>query len=147
MTAFLVLKAIHLLCVVAWVGGMAFAYLVLRPSLVVLEPAQRMLVHTAVFGRFFRIVWHVMPLSIFTGLAMILIFQGGMRFVSPRVHAMMGLGLIMSAVYLYIYFGPYKRFRRTTDKASMLSSLDSIRKMIGVNLILGIVTIVIGVVS
>ena len=66
---------------------------------------------------------------------------------SPKVHAMMALGLIMSAVFLYIFFGPYKRFRRTTDKATMAAALDSIRKLIGVNLVVGLVTIVLGAIS
>ena len=37
MNLFLVVKALHLLAAVVWVGGMFFAYLVLRPSLIVLD--------------------------------------------------------------------------------------------------------------
>ena len=144
MSLFMVVKALHLLAAVVWVGGMFFAYLVLRPSLLVLEPNQRMLVHTQVFRRFFRVVWHAMPLSIATGLAMVFVVFGGMGAVSPRVHTMMALGLVMGAIFAYIYFGPYKRFQRTTDKANMTASLDVIRKLIGVNLLLGVVTIVVG---
>ena len=147
MSLFVLVKAIHLLCVVAWVGGMAFAYLVLRPSLAVLEPAQRLLLHTQVFKRFFLVVWHAMPLSILTGFIMIFGFTGGMANQSPRVHAMLGLGLIMGITYLFIFFGPYTRFRRTTDRATMLGALDAIRKLIGLNLILGIITIIVGVVG
>ena len=33
---------------------------------------------------------------------------------------MMLLGLIMSAVFLLIVFGPYARFRRTTDRTTAL---------------------------
>ncbi len=139
-----VMKGLHILSAVFWVGGMFFAYLVLRPSLLVLEPNQRMLVHTQVFRRFFRVVWHAMPLSIATGLAMVFVVFGGMGAVSPRVHTMMALGLVMGAIFAYIYFGPYKRFQRTTDKANMTASLDVIRKLIGVNLLLGVVTIVVG---
>jgi uncharacterized membrane protein len=137
----LLLKTIHLLGAVLWVGGMFFAYVVLRPSLAVLEPPQRLLLHTQVFKRFFLVVWHAMPLMILTGFGMIFGFLGGMERQKPGVHAMLALGLLMSAIYLFIFFGPYKRFRRTTDRATMVSSLDSIRKLIGVNLVLGIVTI------
>jgi uncharacterized membrane protein len=59
------------------------------------------------------------------------------------VHVMMLLGLIMSAVFLLIVFGPYARFRRTTDRATAAASADRIRKLIGVNLVLGIVTVVV----
>jgi uncharacterized membrane protein len=147
MSLYLLVKALHLLAAVVWVGGMFFAYLVLRPSMGVLEPNQRLLLNTQVFKRFFRAVWHAMPLSIITGFGMIFVFLGGMQTQSPKVHAMMALGLIMSAVFLYIFFGPYKRFQRTTDKATMVAALDSIRKLVGVNLIVGIVTIVLGVIS
>ena len=49
----------------------------------------------------------------------------------------------MGAVFLAIFFGPYRQFRRTIDRNRMASSLDNIRKLIGVNLILGLVTIIV----
>ncbi len=137
--------ALHLICAVLWVGGMFFAYVVLRPSLSAIDPPQRMLLHTQVFRRFFLVVWHVMPLSLLSGFAMLFGFYGGMQDVDWNVHAMMGIGLLMAVVFLAIVFGPYARFRRTTDRARMASSIDSIRKLIGVNLILGLVTVVIAV--
>lgn len=142
MTVFALLKALHLLCAVLWVGGMFFAYVVLRPSLVAIEAPQRMLLHTQVFRRFFLVVWHAMPLIIVTGFVM-LGFVGGMASAPWPVHAMLALGLVMAAVFLAIFFGPYRQFRRTTDRTRMATSLDSIRKLIGVNLILGLVTVVI----
>ena len=63
--------AVHVLCAVIWVGGMFFAYVVLRPSLPVLEPPQRLLLHTQVFRRFFLVVWHVMPLILLSGFAVL----------------------------------------------------------------------------
>ena len=147
MSLYLLVKALHLLAAVVWVGGMFFAYLVLRPSMGVLEPNQRLLLNTQVFQRFFRAVWHAMPLSVITGFGMIFVFLGGMQTQSPKVHAMMTLGLIMSALFMYIFFVPYKRFRRTTHKATMAASLESIRKLVGVNLIVGLVTIVVGAIS
>jgi uncharacterized membrane protein len=56
---------------------------------------------------------------------------------------MLGLGLLMAAVFLAIFFGPYRQFRRTTDRNRMVSSLDSIRKLIGFNLILGLLTVIV----
>ena len=49
----------------------------------------------------------------------------------------------MAAVFLVIVFGPYRQFRRTTDRNRMASSLDSIRKLIGVNLVLGLITVIV----
>jgi uncharacterized membrane protein len=135
--------ALHVLCAVIWVGGMFFAYVVLRPSLSVLEPIQRIALHTQVFRRFFLVVWHVMPLILLSGFAILFGFYGGMANVAWNVHLMMLLGLSMSAVFLLIVFGPYARFRRTTDRATAAASIDRIRQLIGINLVIGIVTVVV----
>ena len=136
------LKALHLLFAVLWVGGMFFAYMVLRPSMVAIEPPQRMLLHTRVFKRFFLVIWHAMPLILLTGFAML-----GLRWDPAtarwQINAMMALGLLMAAVFLAIFFGPYRQFRRTTDRNRMAATLDSIRKLIGVNLILGLATVIV----
>ena len=135
------LKAAHVLGAIVWVGGMFFAYLVLRPSLSVLEPAQRLALHGQVFRRFFLIVWHAMPVMLVTGLAIIVFVYGGMSGVRWNVHLMLLLGLVMSGVFLAIFFGPYRAFRASPGPAS----LDTIRKLIGVNLVLGLLTSVIAV--
>ncbi len=134
--------SVHVLCAVVWVGGMFFAYVVLRPSLSVLEPIQRIALHTQVFRRFFLVVWHAMPLILLSGFAVLFGFYGGPANVPWNINLMMLLGLIMSAVFLLIVFGPYARFRRTTDRTTAAASIDRIRKLIGVNLVLGIVTVV-----
>src|SRR5271168_4444212 len=99
MTVYAGLKALHLLCAVLWVGGMFFAYVVLRPSLAAIEAPQRMLLHTQVFKRFFLVIWHVMPVILVTGLVM-LTFLGDLSHLRWQIHAMLGLGLLMAAVFL-----------------------------------------------
>jgi uncharacterized membrane protein len=135
--------ALHVLCAVVWVGGMFFAYVVLRPSLSVLEPIQRIALHTQVFRRFFLVVWHVMPLILLSGFGVLFGFYGGPANVPWNINVMMLLGLIMSAVFLLIVFGPYARFRRTTDRATAAAAIDSIRKLIAVNLVLGIIVVIV----
>ncbi len=135
--------AVHVLCAVIWVGGMFFAYVVLRPSLSVLEPIQRIALHTQVFRRFFLVIWHAMPLILLSGFAVLFGFYGGPADVHWNINVMMLLGLIMSAIFLVVVFGPYARFRRTTDRNTAAASMDRIRKLIGINLILGIITIVV----
>jgi uncharacterized membrane protein len=137
------LLALHILCAVLWVGGMFFAYVVLRPSLSVLEPPQRLLLHTQIFRRFFLVVWHVMPLLLLSGFAIAFGFYGGMAGLPWNIQAMMSLGVMMAIIFVLLVFGPYARFRRTTDRARMMANIDTIRKLIGINLILGLVTIVI----
>ncbi|HBK04930.1 MAG TPA: hypothetical protein DDZ81_03590 [Acetobacteraceae bacterium] len=142
MTVYAGLKALHLLCAVLWVGGMFFAYVVLRPSMAAIEAPQRMMLHTRVFRKFFLVIWHAMPVAILTGFAMIGI-RWDMATAPWQINAMMALGLLMGAVFLAIFFGPYRQFRRTTDRNRMASTLDSIRKLIGVNLVLGLVTVIV----
>jgi uncharacterized membrane protein len=142
MTIYAGLKALHLLCAVVWVGGMFFAYVVLRPSMAAIEAPQRMLLHTRVFKKFFLVIWHAMPVILLSGCAMI-VLHWDMATAPWQIQAMMGLGLVMAAVFLAIVFGPYRQFRRTTDRNRMASSLDSIRKLIGVNLVLGLVTVIV----
>ena len=132
----LLLKSVHVLCAVIWVGGMFFVYVVLRPSLGVLEPPQRIALHSQIFRRFFLIIWHVMPLLVLTGFIMIFAVFGGMAAVDWTVHVMLLLGLIMSAIFLAIFFGPYRTFRASPGPAA----LDTIRKLIAINLVLGLVT-------
>jgi uncharacterized membrane protein len=74
---------------------------------------------------------------------MLFVFGNGMAGAPWQIHAMLALGLLMAAVFLAIFFGPYRQFRRTTDRNRMAASLDSIRKMIGVNLALGVITVVV----
>jgi uncharacterized membrane protein len=143
MTLYGVLKAVHVLGAVLWVGGMFFAYVVLRPSLQVLDPAQRMSLHTQVFKRFFLVVWHAMPLLILTGFIMLFGFYGGMAHAEWNIHLMMLLGLVMAAVFVAIVFGPYRSFTRSTDRAAMAAAADSIRKLIGLNLVLGLIVVVV----
>ena len=141
MSLYGLLKAAHVLGAIVWVGGMFFAYLVLRPSLSVLEPAQRLALHGQVFRRFFLIVWHAMPVMIVTGFAIIFFVYGGMKGAAWNVHVMLLLGLIMSGVFLAIFFGPYKAFRAAPGPVP----LDAIRKLIGANLVLGLLTSAIAV--
>jgi len=136
-----VLKAVHVLSAMVWVGGMFFAYLILRPSLSVLEPAQRIALHGQVFRRFFLIVWHAMPLLLITGFAMIFGVYGGMAGLRWNIHVMLLFGLLMAAIFLAIFFGPYKAFRVAPGPVP----LDAIRKLIGINLILGLLTSAIAV--
>jgi uncharacterized membrane protein len=143
MTIYAALRVLHLLFAVIWVGGIFFTYVVLRPSLAAIEPTPRMLLHTQVFRRFFLVVWHAMPIMLLTGVAMVYL-GGGMSIQPWPVHAMVTFGVLMSALFLVIFFGPYRQFRRTTNRDRMASTLNTLRRLIAVNLILGLITVIIG---
>jgi uncharacterized membrane protein len=138
-----VLLALHLLGAVVWVGGMAFALLVLRPSLSVLEPAQRLALHANVFRRFFLIVWHAMPVLLLTGYAMLFGVLGGFAGANWAVHLMHMLGLVMAAVFLVIFFGPWRAMRAAANPADAAAAVNRIRGLIQFNLVLGAVTVIV----
>jgi uncharacterized membrane protein len=142
MLLYTALKVLHLLFAVLWVGGLFFAFVILRPSLTAIDPPQRMLLQTRVHKRFFLLIWHAMPLVLISGFVMLWLL-GGMALVPWPIHAMLGLGLLMAAVFLAIVFGPYRKFRRTTDRVRMTSSMTTMRTLIGVNLLLGLITVII----
>ena len=140
------LLAIHLLGAVLWVGGMAFALAVLRPSLAVLEPPQRLALHGQVFSRFFRIVWHAMPLILLTGYGMVFGTYNGFGSVNAAVHTMHLLGWIMTAVFVYVFFWPWKAMRaalQANDAKAAAAYADHIRKLITLNLALGLIVVLI----
>jgi uncharacterized membrane protein len=140
------LLAVHLLGAVLWVGGMAFALGVLRPSLGVLEPPQRLALHGQVFARFFRIIWHAVPLILLTGYGMVFGVYGGFGSVNPAVHTMHLLGWIMTAVFVYVFFWPWKAMRsamESGDRAAAAAHADHIRKLITLNLALGLIVVLI----
>jgi uncharacterized membrane protein len=134
--------AVHILCAVIWVGGMFFAIVVLRPSIAALEPAQRIAMHNRVFRRFFLVVWHAMPIALITGFAMVFGVMGGPARLQWNVNAMMAIGLIMAAVFVALVFGPYRRFRAAISSARAGDAAEQIRRLIVLNLALGLVTVV-----
>jgi len=136
------LLALHVLGATIWVGGMFFALLVLRPSLSVLEPPQRMALHLQVFRRFFLIVWHAMPAVILTGYALVYTRFGGFGGINHAVASMHLLGWVMAVVFAAIFFVFWPRLRAGNREA-----LERIRWLISVNLVLGLVTIAIAAFS
>ncbi len=138
--------ALHTLAAVLWVGGMFFAHMVLRPSALALEPAIRLKLWHGVFQRFFPWVWLFIAVLLISGFAMLFWGLGGFG-ARPSVDAMTALGLAMVAIYTYLYFALWKHFRRAVAAADWplaAAKLAGIRKLVTVNLALGIATVMIG---
>ena len=130
---------LHLLAVVIWVGGMFFAHMALRPAAnELLEPAQRLPLMLTVFDRFFPWVWGSVIVLLVTGFWVFLgVFQGK---VGVHVHIMSTVGLVMSVIFAFIYFLPYRKMGSSIeagDLAAAGKSLALIRKLILTNLLLG----------
>jgi uncharacterized membrane protein len=138
---------LHLLGAVVWVGGMFFAHLILRPSAGALETAARLALWRGVLGRFFGWVWVCVAVVLGSGFAMLYVAFGSAELAPGYARLMMTLGIVMAAIFGYVYFGPWRDFRRalsTADVPRAQSSLREIRLLVTVNLILGLLTAIVG---
>lgn len=134
--------ALHVLAAVIWVGGMAFAYLVLRPSVPGIEPPpERLKLWARVFERFFVYVWISVAVLPATGFWLLMVLWGGMAHAPIYIHLMVGLYIIMLVLYLVLYFRPYARFTaavRAEDWAAARPALEGIRRIVLINMSLGL---------
>lgn len=139
--------ALHVLSVVIWVGGMFFAYMALRPvAATVLEPPQRLTLWAGVFGRFFPWVWGAIITILVSGYWMLLGPFGGFANAPVFVHIMNGLGLIMMLIFMHVYFAPYPKLRKAVAAQSWAEggkALAQIRVMVGINTLIGVITVLI----
>ena len=139
--------ALHLLAALVWVGGMFFAIMVLRLAAGELEPPVRAPLWGRVFAKFFPWVWMAVILLPITGYVIIFAVWGGLHNMPMHAHLMHGIGWIMIAIYLHLWFGPYKRFRAAltaSDIPTAGANLNKIRILVTVNLVIGLINAVIG---
>jgi len=136
---------LHVMGVTVWVGGMFFAYMALRPAAAqVLTPAQRLPLWHRTLARFFQWVWLSVGLLLASGLQMMLGLGG--HDAPLYVKLMLVLGVIMMIVFAHVFFAPFGRLGRAVaaeDWPAGGVALGQIRRLVGINLVLGIVTVTI----
>ncbi|CCQ73284.1 CopD family protein [Magnetospira sp. QH-2] len=141
------LTALHALGAIIWVGGMFFAHMALRPAVLTLEPPVRLKLLDQVFPRFFIWVWVAVITLLGTGTAIILVDYDGFANASHAVWTMTAVGGLMACIYAYIYTVPFNRFRRAVAAENWPvagAAMAVIRRLVGINLILGLLTSAIG---
>src|SRR3954462_8699917 len=132
---------LHVISDVIWVGGMFLAYMAVRPAAAeVLEPPQRLRLWEGIFRRFLPWIWAAVVLILGSGFLMI-----GMLAVVPLyVIVMAVIGVVMSMIFLHIYFAPFARLKRAVaaeDWKAGAAALNQIRILVGTNLGLGLLNI------
>ncbi len=147
-----ILKTVHVLAIVLWVGGMYFTHFCLRPALAALEPPARLKLMHDVLGRFFKAVLVSSLLVLGSGLWMLgrvakQTVQSGGSFQMP-LHwtLMLVLGVLMVAIFMHIRFALYKRLSRAVtagDWAAGGAALAQIRSWVAVNLGIGVLIVVV----
>ena len=137
-------KLIHLLAVLIWVGGMFFAHVVLHPAAAeTLEPPERLRLWNVVFRRFFNWTWGAAGMILVTGFYLIYL-SGGITHAARQPHLMLVLGLAMMVVFGYAFFACYVPFSLHVAKQRWKEAeeiLGRVRKLVAVNLVLGLLTI------
>ena len=143
---FPIAMSLHVLSAVVWVGGMFFAYMALRPVAAnLLEPAVRLALWSRTLTRFFIWVWLTIIIIPVSGYWMIFSAFNGFAGVAWYVHVMQGLGIIMILIFLHVFFAPFMRLRRAINEENYQEggkNLVQIRKLVGINLLLGLLTII-----
>ena len=143
----LVAAPLHALSAIIWVGGMFFAYFVLRPTLGTLEGPERLKIWAGVFTKFFGWVWAAAVLLLLTGYWQIFWDFGGIIGLMFYIKLMMGIGILMVFIFFYMYFGPYEAFKKAIqqeDWPQAAQHLNRIRQFVLVNLTFGLITSAIG---
>jgi len=142
---FYIATTLHVLSVTLWVGGMFFAYMVLRPvAATQLEPPARLTLWSNIFKRFFPWVWISIGLILLTGFWMISSVFGGFASLPIYIKLMMYMGFGMMFIFLHVFFAPYRRLKQAVESQDWPTGgkkLAQIRILIGINVILGLCTI------
>jgi uncharacterized membrane protein len=139
--------ALHILGAVVWVGGMFAAYMCLRPAAGPLEPPLRLKLWRAFFAKFFPWVWLAVIFLLASGYWMLFTTFGGFRGAAVHIHIMQGIGLVMVALFFWLFHGPWLKFKRAVDASDWPTAgaaLNDIRQIIAVNLPLGLIVVIVG---
>jgi len=150
MTAFSLVYSLHVLAALVWVGGMFFAWMVLRPAAITaLEGPARLKLWVEVFQGFFRWVWGAVVLLPVSGVVMLNMNFNGFEHAPRYVQVMMGLFVVMTALFIRIQALLLPELRTTVqaqDWPAGAAVLGRIRRLVGINLLVGLVVVTIAAV-
>ncbi|KAA8703121.1 CopD family protein [Pseudomonas proteolytica] len=145
MTVFSLAYTLHVLAALVWVGGMFFAWMILRPAAVAaLEGPARLKLWTNVFPRFFVWVWVAVLILPISGVGLLQLRFNGFETAPRYVQVMMGLYVVMTALFIRIQALQLPELRTAVaaeDWATGAQALGKIRKLVGINLIVGLVVV------
>ena len=134
---------LHLIGVVAWIGGMFFMLFSLRPALNVLEGPQKVKLMLAVQGRFFNWVFVALGLLWLSGVAMMgAAISNGMSPLPIGWHVMAALAAFMTLVFLFIRYVLFPKAHKcliAQETEELARVMEEIRVSVLVNLGIGVV--------
>lgn len=137
------MKFLHIAAAIVWLGGVSFMLFALRSAAAeLLAPPQRLPLIAQVLRRFFVLVWVSIGTLLVSGLWMLL--GAGMKNAPIGWHIMLGVGLLMFALFGHLYFGPFRRLKLAVAAANWPEGgkrTGQIAMLAQVNLALGVLAI------
>ncbi|WP_294733287.1 CopD family protein [uncultured Pseudomonas sp.] len=147
MTVFSLAYTLHVLAAMIWVGGMFFAWMILRPAaMAALDGPARLKLWVNVFQRFFVWVWVAVLVLPISGVGLLQLRFNGFETAPRYVQIMMGLYVVMTALFIRIQALKLPELRTAVaaeDWPAGAAALGQIRKLVGINLIVGLVLVAI----
>lgn len=147
-----VLKVLHVLSVVVWVGGMFFTLFFLRPAAALMELPERVRLMHEVLRKFFKAVLALSLLALVSGVAMMIMARGatpipGEPAPMPWSWSLMAVvGVAMVAIFGHIRFVLFRRLHEALALQAWSTggaALASIRAWVRANLALGLAVIIV----
>ena len=129
---------VHLGGVIVWIGGMFFAAVCLHPSLGVLAGKERAALMAGTLGRFLGYVIAAIVLIWVSGI--VLMMRAGGTSLPVGWHLMIGIGMLMTLIFAYLYlrlFLPARRAIGAGEMAPVPGLMGRIRTLVITNLVLG----------
>lgn len=143
------IQALHGIAATAWVGGIFFAFMALRPAAdKALEPPQRIKLWQAAYTHFFPWVWLFIVILLATGYADLFQRFGGLSATSTYLIAMHLIGLVMVLAFCYLYFILYRTLTKSLNSDDLTVAAGTMKKMrpvMATNLALGLIITAVGI--
>lgn len=141
------LKLLHLVAAIVWLGGMTFMLLAMRPAVqALMEGPARAQLMLRIWQRFFIAVWVSVALLLFSGSKMYAEVFRAAREASGTGSVPLGwqvmalLGVAMMLVFGHIFFAGFRRFKRAVAAAQWplaAQAAAQIHKLMVLNFVLG----------
>ncbi len=142
-------QALHGMAATAWVGGIFFAFMALRPAAnATLEPTPRLQLWQSAYRHFFPWVWVMIGLLLVTGYTDLFGRFGGIANRPLYLHLMHGIGLLMILLFGYLYFVLYRKLSllvRAGDTPAAAAVMSRMRPVMVINLSLGMLITAVGI--
>ena len=147
MTPYTLLYTLHVLGALIWVGSLFFAWVILRPAAAsALSVPQRLMLWGDIFPRLFVWIWVAAVILPISGVAILHLRFSGFETAPRYIQVMMGLYLVMTALLLRVQALQVPALRQAVglqDWDAGTAVLVGIRRLLGINLLIGLAVVAI----